>query len=105
LGSYLLAILEESQRRGYNYDGSKIDEPRESVEAISITNGQLVYELKILMERLEDRAPDRFEELRRMDIGVPMPNPVFRVVEGDVEDWERSFWRRKGSERQVKNAR
>lgn len=105
LGSYLLAILEESQRRGYNYDGSKIDEPRESVEAISITNGQLVYELKILMERLEDRAPDRFEELRRMDIGVPMPNPVFCVVEGDVEDWERSFWRRKGSERQVKNAR
>ncbi len=105
IGSYLLAILGESRRRGYDYDGSKIDEPHESIEAMLITDGQLVYELKILMERLENRAPDRFEELRRMNIGVPMPNPFFRVVEGDVEVWERSFWRRKGSERQVKNVR
>jgi hypothetical protein len=102
IGSYLLAILEESRRRGYNYDGSKIDEPRESVEAIPITEGQLVYELKILMERLEERAPERFEQLKCMNIDVPMPNPVFRVVEGDVEIWEKSFWR---LQRDIENAR
>ncbi len=101
IGSYMLAILEESRRRGYNYDGSKIDEPQESVEAIPITDGQLVYELKILMERLEARAPDRFEQLRRIDIDIPIANPVFRVVEGDVEKWEKSFWRLQGSGRQV----
>jgi hypothetical protein len=96
IGSYMLAILEESRRRGYNYDCSKIDEPQESVEAIPITDGQLVYELKILMDRLEARAPDRFEQLKSMNIGVPLPNPVFRVVEGDVESWEKSFWRLQG---------
>jgi hypothetical protein len=96
IGSYMLAILEESRRRGYNYDCSKIDEPQESVEAMPITDGQLVYELKILMDRLEARAPDRFEQLKSMNIGVPLPNPVFRVVEGDVESWEKSFWRLQG---------
>jgi hypothetical protein len=61
-----------------------------------------VYELKILMERLEERAPERFEQLKCMNIDVPMPNPVFRVVEGDVEIWEKSFWR---LQRDIENAR
>jgi len=98
VGFYLLEIYHEAARRGYRYDKSRILMSDRDVEGIGLTKGQLVYEFGILKERLERRAPEKCKELLVLERNEELPraNPVFRVVEGDVEDWERSYWRRKG---------
>jgi len=98
IGFYLLEIHHEANRRGYRYDKSKIRISDRNVEGIGLTKGQLVYEFGILKERLERRAPEKCKELLVLERNEELPraNPVFRVVEADVEDWEMSYWRRKG---------
>jgi hypothetical protein len=90
-GFYLKEIHREASIRGYSYNYSKILEPVESVEKISITKGQLDYEFRILMERLEKRTPKRFE--KNLNVKNILPHPLFQVIEGLPEKWEKSYWR------------
>lgn len=87
LDFYLRQVYEESLRRGYRFDESKI-ESGQPVSAISVTNGQLRYELEHLRQKLRLRAPDRYEKI--LSIKDPEPHPLFHVVPGDIADWERS---------------
>ena len=91
VGYYLREIHRESQRRDYSYDYTKILEPVESVEKIQINNGQIDYEFKILMERLEKRAPNKFVENQGTD--SVLPHPLFELRDGLPEPWEKSYWR------------
>jgi hypothetical protein len=96
VGFYLLRIHEEASLRRYNYDISKIKKPVNEIEPIEITDGQLNYEMFILLERLELRSPEKFAELQELR-GVcdyPEPHPIFNVIEGEVGSWETSYWRR-----------
>lgn len=90
-GFYLKEIHIEATRRGYKYDFSKIIEPVELVEKISITKGQIDYEFKILMERLDKRAQETYQKNRA--VKKSLPHPLFHVVEGPPEKWEKSYWR------------
>lgn len=96
IGFYLRHIHDEAKTRGYRYDQLKIVAPVEHVRSIDVTKGQLLYELRILKERLNRRSPNKFQDLlkreRRED--YPTPHPLFTVVEGAVEPWETSSWRR-----------
>lgn len=92
VGYYLRIIYEEANRRGYNYNFSKIIRPEKSVEKIEITNGQIEYEYMILMERLEKRTPDKFKE-NQATFEV-LPHPLFLIKEGLPERWEKSYWRK-----------
>jgi len=40
-----------------------------------------------LKVKLKVRNIKQYEEL--VKIGVPLPNPIFRVIEGGIELWER----------------
>jgi hypothetical protein len=84
--SYLCAVLNESQRRGYVFDESKIIRPAESC-TLSVTHGQLIFEAVHLCRKLERRDIAAFHRLRT--IRVPEPHPLFEVIEGPVEQWER----------------
>ena len=90
-GFYLREIHTEATKRGYNYDLSKILEPTESIDTILITNGQLDYEFKILMERLKRRAPETYTH--NLVVEKVLPHPLFRVHTGLPEKWEKSYWR------------
>jgi hypothetical protein len=100
IGFYLLKIHEEASSRGYRYDKSKIVDPVEGVSRIEITDGQLLQEKRILMERLARRASRKYDELkdRERSEDVPTPHPLFTVVEGDVEPWETGYWSERGKE-------
>ena len=95
IGYYLLKIHEEARRRGYSFDLSKINRPRGIVEKIKLTNGQLFYEFKILKERMKKRDPMKYREILKLEEegDCVEPHPLFTLVEGDVEPWERSYWR------------
>ncbi|MFH2111635.1 MAG: pyrimidine dimer DNA glycosylase/endonuclease V [Candidatus Bathyarchaeota archaeon] len=91
VGFYLVEVHRESRRRGYRYDFSKILEPVDAVEHVRLTWGQLEYEYRILNERLARRDPAKLEENQKAE--TLEPHPMFRVVEGPPEPWEKSYWR------------
>ncbi|MFP3950873.1 MAG: pyrimidine dimer DNA glycosylase/endonuclease V [Candidatus Bathyarchaeia archaeon] len=99
IGYYLIKIHEEATRRSYNYTLSKIQMPARDVKPISITDGQLVFEYKLLMDRLKIRTPEKFEDNKGMGISIPTPHPIFDVVSGPPGRWETSYWKsgREGS--------
>lgn len=84
---YLAEVLAESRRRGYRFDTSKIDETVQAKE-IEETQGQLEYEWQHLLRKLEKRDRERWKEHRNSN-DPPKPHPLFKLVEGDVRDWEK----------------
>lgn len=85
IATYLREVADEADRRGYNFDRSKIVNRRTSMQ-IPVTRGQLDYEFSHLLAKLALRAPDQYEQLqsaRRIRL-----HPLFRKVPGDIEDWE-----------------
>lgn len=86
ISSYLEGIYEESLRRGYNFNEQKMG-PLRCFYQMQETSGQLRYEWKHLLRKLEKRAPERYEKF----IGIEQPeaHPLFEIVSGKVRDWER----------------
>lgn len=88
IDTYLIHVYNESKRRKYNFDREKIGF-KFTESKIDITNGQMMYELKHLKRKLKLRDIERYKELKK--IKFPDPNPIFRVIEGDIESWERPY--------------
>jgi hypothetical protein len=86
INRFLAAILSEAKLRQYSFDATKVGPIRSSVR-ISATRGQLDYEWQHLLEKLRVRSPARYERLRTLT--APQPHPLFRIVAGPVESWER----------------
>jgi hypothetical protein len=85
IDAFLAAVLNEARNRGYNFDASKIDEHAQA-EPIKETIGQLDYEWQHLLNKLQARDPERFEDSRQLH---PAPHPLFVMIKGDVRDWEK----------------
>lgn len=83
---YLLEVCREASGRGYRFDIAKIDLLR-TKESILLTRGQIRYERHHLLKKLSIRDPFAYEGL--LAVSEPEPHPLFTVVEGKVEPWER----------------
>ena len=86
INAYLAAVLSEAEARGYSFNRKKVGPVRGRVR-ISSTAGQVGYEWQHLMRKLRARNPILYRKWRRA--GTPEPHPIFKVVSGPVEDWER----------------
>jgi hypothetical protein len=87
IAAYLEELAVEADRRGYRFDRSRIDAADvRAVEPIEVTEGQLGYEWRHLLAKVALRNPQLLEG---MTAASPRPHPLFVVVPGDVEDWER----------------
>ncbi len=86
ISQYLSEIYNEAQRRGYQFDKTKIRWGFTPME-LPVTSGQMIYEKKHLEQKLSVRNPDLLEILKA-DIHIK-PHPMFKVVDGDVETWEK----------------
>lgn len=93
VGYYLKELYIESQRRGYNYNYSKILFPDREVSPISITQGQIQYEFDLLQSRLKIRTLKKYEE--NLGVSTLEAHPLFTIVPGLPEKWEKSYWREK----------
>ncbi len=84
---YLQYVYEEALRRGYHFDPGKIDRSKHRCHKILLTNGQLRYELNRLKTKLKLRDSARYKRI----IGVKKPraHPLFKVVMGGIEAWEK----------------
>ena len=83
---YLWVLWEEGTRRGYRFDADKLGE-RLPIECLPVTDGQLAHELAHLRAKLVQRSPAWHEKL--VEVTLPDAHPLFDVVSGDVEPWER----------------
>ncbi|HEY5884736.1 MAG TPA: pyrimidine dimer DNA glycosylase/endonuclease V [Pyrinomonadaceae bacterium] len=86
IANYLRGIYAEAVQRGYNFDANKIAGPKFSGR-IRCTRGQLLHEWSHLKLKLSTRDEKRHSELA--SVLEPEPHPLFRIVDGDVEAWER----------------
>jgi hypothetical protein len=85
--AYLRAVHAEAEGRGYRFDPSKIPEVSDC-EELPVTDGQLRWEWQHLLAKLARRDPARCSA--HGGISQPEPHPLFRVVPGGVEGWERT---------------
>jgi hypothetical protein len=86
IAAFLAGLASEAQRRGYHFDATKISR-RKFAGRIKETRGQLLYEWKHLRTKLRTRSPALYRKFQK--IPCPKPHPLFRIVPGDVRDWER----------------
>lgn len=89
ISKYLAHIHAEAMRRGYRFDGKKI-EPLWTVSRIPCTRGQLLYEWEHLKSKVKPRDPGTYQEL--LPVTLPEPHPLFFIRSGDVESWERGAY-------------
>lgn len=86
INAYLGRVLLDAGSRGYSFDRSKVGPVRGSVR-IRSTSGQVLYEWQHLLRKLRARNPALHRKWR--GVTTPEPHPLFRIVPGPVESWER----------------
>lgn len=82
LDSYLHCVVDEADRRGYNYNRTKLGTRRSAPASMLVRSGQVQYESDWLNSKL----------MLRTGIGLAgpvQPHPDFTVVPGGVESWEK----------------
>jgi hypothetical protein len=85
INQYLSEIYLESRKRDYKFDIRKINWHFKK-NKLTVTSGQIDFEIKHLLNKLKSRDVKKYEELRTkstFDI-----HPLFKLVRGDIEDWE-----------------
>ncbi len=85
INGYLAGVYEEAKSRGFNFSKEKIDWDFKPVR-LTVTSGQLKYEVRHLLNKLRERDPEKFFELQHKKSFKT--HLLFEVVKGDIEDWE-----------------
>lgn len=85
IATFLHGLAVEADSRGYQFNRDLIAQPAVSALQIPVTAGQLSLELTLLRLKVAKRDP---AWLPRVD--GTRPHPLFTVVPGPVESWERA---------------
>jgi hypothetical protein len=86
IASYLRPLHAESITRGYRFDASKIL-VLPDCKCVRETEGQLFFEWRHLLKKLGSRSPSIERQWRSVE--VPEPHPLFIIVSGSKQPWER----------------
>jgi hypothetical protein len=85
IASYLRAVADEADKRGYNFNRNKIINKRLQSK-IKVTTGQVAYEQSHLLNKLKKRDLARHKQLK--DIKIIRVHPMFSKISGKIEHWE-----------------
>ena len=85
IATYLRHIADEADKRGYNFNRDKIIN-RRFTGSITVTSGQINYELQHLLGKLKVRDPQRYKQYR--NVKKIKLHPLFKKVRGKIADWE-----------------
>jgi hypothetical protein len=88
IGCYLSYVYEEGKKRGYNFNKEKIKNYNSCKEIIEVNSKQLEYEFEHLKNKLRIRDTKLYKRLLEVQKDIEI-NPVFRLVEGEIEEWEK----------------
>ena len=90
IAAYLRVVYQEGVHRGYKFDISKIG-TKVSSEKMRETCGQLLYEWNHLKGKLKKRSPETYMRIEK--VKDPEPNPIFKIIPGEVRMWEKQRYR------------
>ena len=85
INQYLAEVYTEATNRGYNFDKEKIDWTFKRGK-LTVTSKQLDYEVHHLLNKLQQRDPNKYKELKSNK--AIDTHPMFTLIEGEIEDWE-----------------
>ncbi len=85
INKYLSLVYNEAESRGFNFNKDKIQWNFEPVE-LTVTKGQLRFEIIHLKKKLEMRNISKFTELAMLQ--EIQPHPLFKIIDGKTEEWE-----------------
>lgn len=83
---FLHHVYLEACSRGYCFDKTKVGFFDETMQ-ITVSTGQIAYEWKHLLDKLKLRDLPKYHE--NVKVKKVHPHPLFKVVKGDIEAWER----------------
>lgn len=86
IGCYLQEVANEANRRGYRFDATKIAQ-RGPCAMLRVQHGQIRHEWAHLLAKLKSRSPSVYES--HQAVASPQPHPLFAIVPGGIETWER----------------
>ena len=86
IDAFLAGVHAESVARGYRFSARKFRRPAGRI-TLTATRGQLEHEWAHLLRKLRARSPERWRAAWKAG---PQAHPLFRVVRGEVAEWERS---------------
>lgn len=82
---YLAAVHDEALSRNYRFDGKKINRSFQPCK-LTVTKGQMAYEVKHLLKKLRVRDVKKYKEFNAST--AVKPHPLFIIVKGEIEKWE-----------------
>jgi hypothetical protein len=85
INRYLAEVYIEAEARGYHFSKNKIDWKFKKIN-LSVTQGQMDYELTHLKKKLKIRDLKKLKEVAMLKISKA--HPMFKVKAGGIEDWE-----------------
>lgn len=86
INAFLHYVYKESCRRGYCFDSRKVSKEF-TKEKIKVNSNQIKYEFRHLKKKLKKRDRKRYFSL--LKIKKIEANPIFKIIKGPVEDWEK----------------
>jgi hypothetical protein len=86
INAYLAQVYAEAQRRNFCFDASKFSAPK-VFPLVPVTSAQLDFELQHLLAKCALRDKEQYAILQK--ITRVIPHPLFRVVTGPIESWEK----------------
>ncbi|MGC8744276.1 MAG: pyrimidine dimer DNA glycosylase/endonuclease V [Verrucomicrobiia bacterium] len=89
INSFLSYVYLEAVSRGYSFDEKKIVMLKD-VGLITVTGGQIRYEFEHLKRKLKIRDINKFREISNCPSSTIEPNPIFKLVKGGIEEWEKA---------------
>jgi hypothetical protein len=100
MSDYLFFVWQEGKLRGYKLNVNHIKDPRNGGslsgsprKLFTVSSGQLALEYQILCMRTRNRDHKHFlgleDKYPSHRMWVPKPNPVFTLIHGRKEEWEK----------------
>src|SRR5215510_1619397 len=86
IADYLRVVHGEAANRGYRFAAERISRAR-ARGYLTVARGQLEFEWHHLMAKLQRRDPKW--RARLATVKAPEAHPLFRVVRGNVAQWEK----------------
>jgi hypothetical protein len=84
---YLSIVYNEAIKREFNFDKNKISWNFYPVK-INVTKEQMKFETTHLLNKLKIRDKKKYNELSETELLDP--NPVFCLIDGEIEEWEKT---------------
>lgn len=83
---YLHVVCDEAEKRGYQFDRSKLAKRKNRCRLLIVTTGQIEFERQHLLKKQRLRCRTSYLQNKKCESFIS--HPLFKIEEGEIESWE-----------------